>query len=554
MKLDRLILAAGLLVVAQAFAQTPAIPPAADPGAIQQRQIEEERQRRETEREQRKPVVEPIQRDIPELPSAQPEPEAVRFMVREIRFTKSEILSAEELESVAREYRGRELDLAGLRQLAARVNELYRSKGVVTAKAVVPPQDVSEGVVLIRLVEGRLGSVRIEGNDSTKESFVADRLGLKQADLMDLGKLKAALVRFNRTNDAQLRVELKPGEQFATTDLRVMMTEPPRHDLRVTLDTMGSSATGRLRAGVSYFNRSLLGCRDDASLSVTHATGQDSRSITYGFPVNTLGGRLNLGYYLDNTAIKSGPLASLNITGESAARVLYLRQPAFVDSSTQVDIVAGGKQRQNSSWIDSVFLQRTDTADFNLGAEAQIFGRESTWFASYVRYMGHSLVTEREGFVIDRGALRHHRNLGNGLSFRGNLSWQSTSRVLLPSSEQFFIGGEGSVRGYPVGVFSGDTGHTLNLELHHPLIAASADTGGSGASGFFFLDYGQVRPFRPPSSSLGAYEALTGVGWGLHATMGKRMYAQLTMGYGLTRVPLEPQHYEISLRLVASMF
>lgn len=554
MKLDRIILAAGLLAATQALAQTPAIPPAADPGAIQQRQIEEERQRREAEREQRKPVAEPIRRDVPELPSVQPGPETVRFMVREIRFTKSEILSTEELESVAREYRGRELDLADLRQLAARINELYRSKGVVTAQAVVPPQDVSEGVVLIRLVEGRLGNVRIEGNDSTKEGFVAERLGLKPADLMDLGKLKAALVRFNRTNDAQLRVELKPGEQFATTDLRVMMTEPPHHDLRVTLDTLGSSATGKLRAGAFYFNRSLLGYRDDASLSVTHATGQDSRSITYGFPVNTLGGRLNLGYYLDSTAIKSGPLASLNITGESVARVLYLRQPALVDSSAQLDIVAGGKQRQNSSWIDSVFLQRTDTADFNMGAEAQLFGRESTWFASFVRFFGHSQVMAREGFVVDRGALRHQRDLGNGLSFRGNLSWQSTSRVLLPSSEQFFIGGEGSVRGYPVGVFSGDAGHTLNLELHHPLIAAGTDTGGSGATGFFFLDYGQAKPFRPPNSSLGTYEALTGAGWGLHATMGKRVYAQLTLGYGLTRVPLEPQHYEISLRLVASMF
>lgn len=554
MRHSRLSLAAAALFMAQAFAQAPTIPSGADPGAIQQRQIEEERRRRESEREQRKPVAEPLRRDVPEIPSGQPGPEAVRFLVREIRFTQSEILSAEELESVAAEFRGRELNLVDLQKLAARVNELYRRKGVVTAQAVVPPQDVTSGVVLIRLVEGRLGKVRIEGNASTNESYVADRLGLKPDDLMELATLEAALVRFNRTNDAQLRAELKPGERFATTDLRLAMTEPPRHDLRITLDSLGSSSTGKERTGISYLNRSLLGFRDDLGLSVTSATGQFSQSVTYGFPVNTWGGRLNLGYYADRTAIKNGALASLKITGESTARVVSLRQPTLVDSSKQLDIVVGGKQRRSYNWIDTVLLQRTDTEDRNLGVEAQLFAPQSTWFASYIRSDGHARVTQREGFRIDRGALRHNRDLGNKLSLRGNLWWQSTRQVLLPSSEQFFIGGEGSVRGYPMGVYSGDTGQALNLELHHPLLTASADTGGFGATGFFFSDYGRVKPYRAPNSSLAPHEALTGVGWGMHAAVGKNVYAKLTFGYGATRVPNLPRNYEVTLQFVVSAF
>lgn len=554
MRRDGLFFAAALLGAVQAFAQTPTLPGAADPGATQQRQIEEERRRREDEREQRKPVTEPLRRDVAEPPAATPGAAAVRFLVREIRFTQSEILSAEELESVAREFRGRELSLADLQQVAARVNELYRSKGVVTARAVIPPQDVSAGVVQIRLVEGRLGRIRIEGNASTNEGYVANRVGLKPEDLMDLGRLESALVRFNRTNDAQLRAELKPGERFATTDLYVTMTEPPRHDLRLTLDNLGSPATGKERLGIAYLNRSLLGFRDDLSLSAIRATGQDSRSLTYGFPFNPWGGRINLGYYADKTAIKHGSLASLNITGESVARVLSLRQPTWVDSSKQIDIVAGGKQRRSSNWIDGVFLQTTDSADRNLGLEAQLFDHQSSWFVSYVRSVGNFHVTQDEGFTIDRGALRHHRNFGNGLSFRGNLAWQSTRKTLLPSSEQFFIGGEGTVRGYPVGVYAGDTGQTLNLELHHPLLAASADTGGFGASGFFFLDYGRVKPFRPPNSTLDEHETLTGVGWGLHATLGKRAYARLTFGHGATKVPLQERNYEVTLQVVISAF
>lgn len=366
----KILFVAAVLASAQAMAQQIVVPPAADPGAIQQRQIEEERRRREAERERLKPS-EPIKRDALEPPAVQPAPGAVTFMVREIQFTPSEILSAAELEAIAAEFRGRQLTLADLQQLAERVNALYKAKGVVTAVAVIPPQDVSEGVVRVRLIEGRVGRINIEGNATTRSEYIAARLRLKPKELVDLSRLEQGLVRFNRTNDVQLRAELKPGMEFGTTDLQVGVTEPPRHDLRVTLDNFGSKPTGEWRGGIAYLNRSLLGFRDDLSLSLTKADGQDSRAYGYGFPINTWGGRLNLAHYKDTTAIKHGSLESLNITGESNASVLSLRQPAYVGARAQVDVLAGGKRRSSSNWIDGVFLQRTDSSDRNLGAEVQ---------------------------------------------------------------------------------------------------------------------------------------------------------------------------------------
>lgn len=546
---------ATLVIITPVYAAPPPTPPAADPGAVQKLQIEEGARRREEEREQHKPVVEPLQRDIQdESPPVQPEAEAVRFMVREIRFTKSDILRDEELASLARPFQGRELVFSDLRSLVEQINKLYRSKGVVTAQAVIPPQDISSGVIEIRLVEGRVGKIRIEGNQSTNERFVTNRLGLEPDELVDLERLEAALVRFNRTNDTQLRAQLKAGEKFATTDLDVMVMEPPRQDLLFILDNYGVTATGKKRVGVSYLNRSLLGFRDDLNLSLIKAIGQKSYTLTYGLPINTWGGRLKLGYYRTDTEIEKGPLASLNITGNSIAKVFSLRQPLYVGTAAQIDLVGGGKKEQSSNWIDGVFLQRTDVFSNNLGVEGQLFGKQSNWFASYVRHFGYAKVTERDRFIIDRGTLRYNREFGNGLSLRGNLTWQATHDVLLPPSEQIFIGGEGSVRGYPVGTYSGDKGQILNLELHHPLIAAGADGGGLGATGFFFVDYGRVKPFRPPNSSLDDHDHLTGLGWGINASMGRKAYARLTFGYGPNQVPDHSRNYEITLQVVANLF
>jgi hemolysin activation/secretion protein len=551
------LLAAIVLAAARAFAQQPVIPPGADPGVIQQRQIDEERRRQEMERERRKPAAEPLIRREGAAPAVPSGAEAVRFLVREIRFTPSEILKPEELEEIAKEFRGRQLTLTELQGVAERVNALYKAKGVVTAQAVIPPQDVSDGVVQVRLVEGRVGKLKVEGNATTREGYVTSRLRLKPAELVNLERLERAIVRYNRTNDTQMRAELKPGTELGTTDVYVTVTEPPRNELRLTLDNLGSPSTGRLREGINYTNRSLIGYRDALTVSDNQSIGHDGVSLDYSVPVNTWGGRLSYAYYDDSTAIKNGPLKTLNITGTSIARVLAFRQPLVVEEKAQLDLLAGAKHRVTSNWIDAVFLQRTETTDRNLGGELQVAGGGGYWVGNLNRAWGHADVLTSTEYRIDRGSLRYTRDLAEGYSFRGNFNWQDSSVRLLPSSEQFFIGGEGSVRGYDLGAFAGDYGNALSLEFHHPLKQASPGGGGLGnlqATGFFFFDYGKTYPFRPPNTELRSYEDLSSIGWGINAALGSHWYGRVTFAYGMRDLPLMPRNYSLLFQVAASVF
>lgn len=549
------VAALAALAACQAVAQSVpqvVIPPAAEAGALQQRQIESEQRRREAERELRQPA-EPLVRPSAPTGATVAADNGVRVAVKEVRFTPSEILSAEALEAVAADYRGKQVSLTELQQLAARINALYKAKGVVTALATIPQQDVTAGVIEVRLVEGRVGAVRVEGNASTETDFITNRLGLQAGQLVDLDKLEQGLVWFNRTNDVRLQAELKPGAVFSTTDIQVGVTEPPRHEMLLTLDNMGSKLTGAWRAGVSYRNRSLLGLRDDLSLSYTRARGQDSRAASYSVAANRYGGRLSLGLYEDRTSIEYGPLSSLNITGESRARVLSFRQPVWIDARSQWDIVAGTKRRVSSNEIDDVFLQRTDSKDRSLGAEWQWNNDASAVTASYIKYWTDATVLSREKYQIDRASLRYNQLLTESISLRGSLGGQWARDKNLPSGEQFFLGGEGSVRGYPVGTYSGDQGYTVNLELHHPLLNTTVGSQTLASTGFFFVDHGRTAPFRPPASLLPAHEKLTGIGWGLNALIGKRTSVRLTLGYGLDDVPLSNKNYQVTVQLISSL-
>jgi hemolysin activation/secretion protein len=541
---------AAVLLAAQATAQV--VPPSADPGALQQQRLEEQRRQQEAERLQRAPSGDPLKRAPPAPAVAPAAVDAVRFPVREIRFTTSELLSAEQLQSIARPYEGRKLAFADLLAVAAKVNALYQERGVVTAQAIVPPQDVSGGIVTIRLVEGRVGAINLSGNDSTKDTYITDRIGLRPSELVLLAPLEDDLIRFNRTNDVQLRAELKPGTGFGTSDLNISVQEPPRHELQMFVDNAGGEATGKWRTGLSYVNRSLLGWRDSLSLSTTRASGQEGYGLGYSVPFNRWGGRVGLTWNKDLIDSKFGPLAPLDVTGRSTAVALTLRQPVYVRQDRQLDLVANVQRRSGTSWISGVFLQKTETTDFSIGAEYQASDDSGVWLMGYSTLSGKARVSGVAGddrYWLGRGSLRRSQNLAPGVSLRLSFNFQHTTSDLLPASQQFFIGGDYSVRGYPVGAHGGDSGYSLSVELHHPL-----DLGLRGVpmSGFLFLDHGKVRPFRPPGSLLGATDELIGVGWGLNAQLSERVSARLTMAYAPNDLPQKQRDYRIHFQLVAS--
>lgn len=540
-----------VLLACQVAAQV--VPPAADPGALQQQRMDEERRREELLRLQRAPLTNPLKAEPAPAAPAAAAPDALRFPVREIRFAASEILSAQDLEAIARDYQGRDLAFADLQALAARVNGLYRAQGFVTAQAIVPPQDVSGGIVTIRLVEGRVAAINLSGNDSTDSQYVTNRIALQPGDLVRLQPLEQDLIRFNRTNDAQLRAELKPGAAFGSTDLNLSLAEPPRHALQFFIDNSGGDATGKWRSGLSYLNRSLLGWRDNLSLNVSRAAGQESYGLGYSVPFNRSGGRLGVTWNKDLIATKFGPLAPLDVTGRSTALGLSARQPVYVDQAMQLDLLATTSRRKGTSWISGVFLQETETTDVSLGAEFQSWDASGAWFASYANLSGKARVSgvaRDDHYWVGRGNLRRTQDLGNGLSLRASFNFQHTGSPLLPASQQFFIGGESSVRGYASGAYGGDTGHSLSLELHHPMSLGAPEI---ATSGFFFVDHGRVKPFRPPASLLGTYEELTSVGWGIDAQISRRVSTRLTLAYAPNDLPNKHHDYRIQFQLVASL-
>ena len=154
----------------------------------------------------------------------------------------------------------------------------------------------------------------------------------------------------------------------------------------------------------------------------------------------------------------------------------------------------------------------------------------------------------------DLGSARGYEVLRANAGWRGRLSSRSqvvvrgglqhSSTDLLPSAEEFQLGGSASVRGYPEGLLSGRQGFLASMEWHYALQApqdtsdASAAPNASQWTGILFLDHGAAFPYRPaPLSGHTHDDYLTGAGLGVIAQWGRHVTGRLTVAWPLQDNP-----------------
>lgn len=452
----------------------------------------------------------------------------VKFRINEIIVDKSEVLQEQEINDITRAYINKEIVLQDLYTVVNGINNLYAEKGYLTCRAFLPPQTIKDGVVHIQLVEGKSGNVYVDGNNSTNESYITDRIGIERGNIANINDLNEDLLLFNGSNDIQLHITMHAGKEPGTTDYVISVAEPQKSLVNLYVDNAGSESSGEWREGLFFTDRSLTGNRDSLMLSGIRSDGTKSFSASYITPVGRSGTKLGLNYSANSVHITDGELEDLNVKGHSSAYGVSVIQPLIVSESmrTEASLEYGHQNSQTDflgvHWVDDTTYGYTASFSMtNYGTSSVIFQKHGYRIGRSENITGY---TKNFNKYIFNGFWQKAYTGGQMLSAR--LDGQYSSDNYLPSAEQFYIGGMYSVRGYEESYLGGDSGFAASIEYSVPIDKSKK------TSVFTFIDYGSVF-----GDSAFDDHTLAGTGIGIRSTIAQKIYASLTLGVPLISDP-----------------
>jgi hemolysin activation/secretion protein len=453
--------------------------------------------------------------------------DAMKIAVVSVVTDPSEILTEHEIRAITEKLEGKTVGVDELQQAVDQINQLYAEKNYITARAVLPPQTVTDGIVRIQLVEGRIGEILLENNRYTRDSYFLDRVRMKPGDLVKLDQMEDDLTYFNLTNDVQVMAELRPGEQFGTTDVVLKALEPQVSQVVLYTDNGGRSETGESRIGVNAVHNSLLGLRHSLTFGAVYSTGSSGLSTSYEAPVDgpagTRGARVRVSYDESKTHIIAGQLDPVDVDTLSTVLSVKVSWPTIVSEQLQTTLSLATQSQRTNIAFSGANLVRTSVQKLELSATTQVVG------ASEVFQVQQSLTVDRveasvpKSFFKYSGSLTWQRAAGVGCVFTCRGAFQLTDDHSMPSSEQFAVGGVSTVRGLPEGARMGDTGYLVSAELSYPIMQK--------VQGVMFIDHGAAFPYRGSGGSAEPNDYITSFGFGASMSFTDRISGNLVVGF-----------------------
>lgn len=477
------------------------------------KQIEEDQQRIRA-KEQQNP------------PEAKPEGDNVTFMLNELEVDESVVLPAEELQKLTKDFVGSWVSLNDLYQIVSRINNMYAEGGYVTCKAFLPQQTIKNGKVHIVLVEGKVGAVTVEGNRYTRDGFFANRVSLPEGKVSSIKDLNREMMRFNGTNDVQLRLVLQAGKEPGTTDYVLQAYEPQQFTATVFADNAGNYTSGTYREGVFFNVRSVTGIRDSLSVGGTYSEGTKALSASYSLPIGSRDTRLIFGYSTNRVETVRGSFRDMDVDGNSSSYSMEIRQPIVVNDTTRSEISVDGMLQNSKTDILDTHWVDDDMEEVNVNLSLTNYGKSHVFYQkhTYTAY-GHNrnIVEQGEKFNVYRFTALYQKMAehGRNLTWRADAQW-AQNHDGLPSARQFYLGGMNSVRGYKESFLSGDSGFSSSLEYNLPI--------GHAVTPYVFYDYGWLDDQNAMDKHI-----LQSVGFGIKANISKNIYSNLSLAVPLIR-------------------
>ena len=475
-------------------------------------------------------------------------------MLRNVDVVGNTVLDPAAIRAVVAPFIGKLVTIADLETIRRRVTRLYIDRGYINSGVVLPNQNVTNGVVTYRAVEGRVTQINVTGTDHFRPEYFTSRLASAAEAPFNLGNLQTEQqILLQDPLIRRLNLELVPGLVPGEAQLNANVLEGSRYSFFTQIADDQSPTVGETRGQGQATFANILGVDDVLTANYGRSGSLNDGFVGYSVPIDSDDTRLSLRYDKNGTVVVTPVLAPLNISSAYSSVGLGLSRPLYRTAEQNLtfgisierrheqtfllgmpfDFITGSKNgdtnvtalRFSQSWLDrnadhALALRST----FSIGLP--IFGATITQALPSGRFfvwLGQGQYVQRIWKDVE-GLVRADLQL---------------SAAPLFQIEQFALGGIDTVRGYREYLTVTDDAVLASAELHIPIgklrvpFLSRADDAGT-LQIVPFYDYGQgwniARPTLFPPN-------ISGVGAGLRWLIGSGITAEFYYGKALRTIP-----------------
>jgi len=460
---------------------------------------------------------------------------------------------AEDLDPIYRDKLGKTVSLTEIYEIASDLTNKYRNDGYILTQVVVPPQTIDGGLVRLRVVEGFVEQIIIQGDDSVAQTVRDYVSNLKENNILDAKELEHYMLLINDLPGVSARGVLSQSQTTAGASDLTIVVERDKYEGEVSFDNHGSKFLGPYQASYVGSHNSVLGQNELIRTQIISSGDRDGidellfGSVLYEQPISKHGTKIRFigsytatepgndleefdvrGYSKFLSASVIHPFIrsrAMNLSGRATFDLRDLDSKNNLEPETREDRIRSLRVGSTFQFIDTLFGAGANAIDVEFSQGLNVFGASTEGLSNLTRAQGDPQYTKLE-FQAQR--LQRVSNSVNVL-LAGAGQWAASP---LLSSEEFGVGGIDIGRGYDSSEIVGDDGISGKIELrwnqpYHTKYLHDYQL-------FGFLDAGRVWD-QDATTPSGKRDSLVSTGLGIRANVTEKTNAGFGVAFPLTR-------------------
>lgn len=427
----------------------------------------------------------------------QPTPGVLRFEINRFEIAGNTLLPAAEANAAVAPFTGKDRDFSDVMGALKALEAAYQARGYGLVRINLPEQELNNGVVVLNVVQSKIGKVVIEGNKNFTDANIRNSLpGLQEGEVPDLKKISKSLKLANENPAKKTVMKMKSGAADDEVDATLSVAEESLWRTMLNLDNTGTEQVGKTYAGVVLQNANMFGRDHVMTLQYTTTLEHSGDVAVYGFgyhvPLYARGDSMD--FFASHSDVDAGTVAAgiLNIavSGKGSMYGARYNQNLTTIGNYESKLVYGVDYKE--------FKNSMQTLGVELGNAVTVHPLSLGYFGNWSMLNGdanfgvtllHNFAggsngrqqdfdTARVNAKTDYTTLRFSVNTTQALPknwlARVIANGQYTKNALI-AGEQYGAGGASSVRGFQEREVSNDSGVTANFEIYSPPLCRNAN-------------------------------------------------------------------------------